>query len=83
VGGCALGLAAGHVVGFALPSNSAAAQRVLLMAGVRTALPMGLCVLLVAQRSLLIEQGFAYWLLVSYLVLLAADTALALPRKGP
>jgi hypothetical protein len=82
VAACAAGLAAGHAINFLFPPGTATASRILLVSAVRTAIPMGLCVLLVAQRNPLVQQGFAYWLLGSYLVLLAVDTALAMPAKG-
>jgi hypothetical protein len=78
---CTAGIVAGHAIHALFPPGVAAASRILLMSGVRTAVPLALCVLLIAQRSPMVDQGFAYWLLGSYLTLLAIDTALAMPAR--
>ncbi len=44
----------------------------------RMALPLGLCMVLAVKQSPLLDQGFAYYLIISYLIVLIADVSTTL-----
>ena len=46
----------------------------------RMALPLGLCMALAISRSTLLDAGFAYYLIASYLVVLALDVGITLAQ---
>ena len=41
-------------------------------------LPLGLCMALALTQSPLLDQGFAYYLIASYLIVLAVDVSMTL-----
>ncbi|OUT68817.1 MAG: hypothetical protein CBB70_05230 [Planctomycetaceae bacterium TMED10] len=44
----------------------------------RMGLPLGLCMALALTQSPLLDQGFAYYLIASYLIVLAVDVSMTL-----
>ncbi len=44
----------------------------------RMALPLALCMALALKQSPLLDEGFAYYLIASYLIVLTADVSMTL-----
>ena len=78
------GLAA-LVVSLTLRHPKLVVQQTLLAMGLRTALPLAICLVLIVRESPLVEAGVVYYVLLFYLTALTVDTLLllvAIPRAA-